>query len=51
MLIEALISNLIKYEENNLDFYLDGDTSKRLVSHEESEDVKNKIKSTVSFQV
>ncbi len=32
--VETLITNLIKYEESNLMFYVDNDVEQRLVSHE-----------------
>lgn len=45
--LETLINNLMKYEETNLDFYVDSDLSMKLVSHTDQENIKNKIKSTV----
>lgn len=42
-----MINNLLRYEDNNLDFYNDGDPEKRLVTHSDSAELKNKIKSSV----
>lgn len=42
--IAILINNILRYEDNNLDYYVDGDVSQRMATHPECEDLKNKIK-------
>lgn len=48
--LETLISNLIKYEDTNLEFYVDSDKNLKLVAHADLENVKNRIKSSVCIK-
>ena len=50
IILETFINNLLNYEENNLEFYAEGDLEQRLVTHSSQDDLKNKIKSTVNIK-
>lgn len=43
---KALINNLMRYEDTNIEYYSDSDLTKRIVTHPEVGDFKEKIEST-----
>lgn len=41
-----IINNLMKYEDQNIEYYADSDLNKRILTHPSSGDMKSKIDST-----
>ena len=48
LLYKNIVSQLSKYEDNNLEYYTDSDLTKRVLTHPQIGDLKEKMDATIA---